>query len=293
MDLNELRLYKNWVGRTPQEIIAVVKGISGGWLTVFPKGLPIWAHRVRNYFNVEPKFLTRFQADTAKEMLATIQAGRDAVARLKAVEVMKKSGLGHLAEIRKLPDPPKNLPEFTLGQFAETVGLSGDVYKDETGKPWFQMSPGGTIYHWGSDPKIAIVEAYKSNYLDGQKAMPIFKLLSPDGTGGSHETIIDNVPVYAVEGTPLKVGREHIGAVNEKVPVEKLVNTNYWHQGSYNYSETVEVGLPAHEKRDISPHKKYPYPDVYVNPPDRFSSLASRRFPEKVSNERNPLANQI
>ena len=67
-----------------------------------------------------------------------------------------------------------------------------------------------------------------------------------------------------------------------------------WHQGSYNYSETVIVGRAAHEKRDVQPHKKYPYRGIYVNPQDRFSSLALRRFPEYGDvNERNPLAKQV
>ena len=41
------------------------------------------------------------------------------------------------------------------------------------------------------------------------------------------------------------------------------------------------------------PGSKYPFQDVYVNPPDRYSSLALRIFPERVNNEPNPLAKQI
>ena len=62
------------------------------------------------------------------------------------------------------------------------------MYKDESNHTWFQMSSGATIYHWGRDPVVPAVEALWQ--LGKQAVVPIFKLVSPDQTGGSSETII-------------------------------------------------------------------------------------------------------
>ena len=57
LDLAELKEYSNWAGRTALEIrLAAIAW--GGWAKVFPKGsepFPMWASRVRNYFNEKPK----------------------------------------------------------------------------------------------------------------------------------------------------------------------------------------------------------------------------------------------
>jgi hypothetical protein len=70
--------------------------------------------------------------------------------------------------------------------------LSGAVYEDALGRSiWFQMSPGGAIYHFGEKirwPTLRSIEAT----LDGQERAPVFKLVCPDGTGGSREVCIKN-----------------------------------------------------------------------------------------------------
>lgn len=252
MDVKMLQDYSNWVGKTPKEIISAVKG-AGGWKNVFPDSLPVWAHRVRNFFNVEPKSLWRFDEDTSKNFIGRVQEGLNA---------LKTSSL--------------------KSDIAETFALSGDVYKDAQNKIWYQMSPGGTIYHWGRNPIAPMVESPWQS-VKGQGALPIFKLIAPDGTGGSHETILRNP--------------HHISTVVKKenflAYVAHLVLTDYWHQGSYNYSETVDAGYSAHVMRDVDPHTKYPFPEIYVNPPDRFAARGMRVFPEKVSNDGVPLAKQI
>jgi hypothetical protein len=78
--------------------------------------------------------------------------------------------------------------------------------------------------------------------------------------------------------------------VNERWNIRKLIVTDPRYQGSYNYSETVQEGLAAHEMRDVRPHVDGV--DFYVNPTDRFSSLASRLFPEKDL-QGKPLADQV
>jgi hypothetical protein len=264
MDLSTVRDYKSWVGKSAEEILAAAKQV-GGRAAVFPDRLPHWAHRVRNFFNEEPRSLTRFDAHVSHEYLAMIHVGLDA--------------LGSRSDIDEI---------------AEKRGLSGDVYKDESGHTWYQMSPGATIYHWGKEPIWPFFEAIKQH--GKQAIIPIFKLVSPDSTGGSSETIIKNPQnqLVRVMSFSAKLGRRSIGEVRKKETVIHLIVRDEWHQGSYNYSETVIMGLAAHEKHDVRPHKKYPYPGVYVNPQDRFLPLALRRFPEYgAANERNPLAKQV
>lgn len=233
MNIDKLRDYNEWIDKTPQEILIAVKKV-GGWASVFPDALPLFAHQVRNFFNVEPVTLQRYPSDHGDEFVALVQAG------------FKNWG--------------------KRDKFKAVVALSGDVYKDQSNRTWFQMSPGGAIYHWGGDPTWDVADAYHSQYIRGQDGIPVFKLISPDGTGGSLETIIRNN------------GRSTIGAVNKPEPVAPLIVSVYRHQGSYNYSETIVAGLPAHERLDVAPHKKYP--DYYLNPQDRFS-LSSRRFPAR------------
>lgn len=255
MDEDMLRDYNNWVGRSPQEIIDHVKKLGGwltGWKAVFPGKIPLWAHRVRNFFNQEPKSLLRFDPDATHEFMANIDRSLAAL-----------SNGSHWGD---------------WGRVAELKALSGHVYMDASRKVWYQMSGGGTIYHWGSNPRVAPLEsAYQ--LLKGQAGVPIFKLVSPDGTGGSHETILRNA------GHSSRMAKRE----NHLIYVAHLVNTDYFHQGSYNYSETVDAGYSNHKKHDVEPHEKYPYEEVYINPPDRFAPIASRRFP-KTDERGNPLA---
>jgi hypothetical protein len=254
MDLKMLQDYSNWVGKTPKEILEAVKQV-GGWASVFPDKLPIWAHRVRNYFNREPRSLERLDAASTKRLMTRLEYSL----------------------------PTKS--SFT-GYFAEKYALTGDVYKDAQGWVWYQMNEGGTIYHWGSHPG-KYTAPLESGYQEVKEKLgipvPIFKLVAPDGTGGSRETILRN---------PHKI---FTAVKKEKflAYVGHLIITDYWDQGSYNYSETVKAGYPAHVMRDVDPHNKYPFPNVYANPTDRFSSIAQRVFPEKINGENNPLAKQI
>jgi hypothetical protein len=234
--IEHLRDYNKWVGKSPTEILNEVKQVPGGWASVFPHNLPLFAHQVRNFFNVEPTSLTLLPRDDSNK---------------------------YLREVRK---------RFEAWGFVDTakgiLALSNDVYRDQSNRIWYQMSAGATIYHWGGEPTWDVVDATFSNFVRKQDGVPVFKLISPDGTGGSAETIIKNRRRFT------------IGAPNELVPVRERVVTDYHHQGSYNFSETVEAGLPAHEKHDVWPHKKWPR--EYLNPADRFSPLASRRFPARI-----------
>jgi hypothetical protein len=184
------------------------------------------------------------------------------------------------------PDP--NAPIDTLGgEIGTTLALSGHVYEDALGRSiWFQMSPGGAIYHFGEKIRSKTSRSIEAT-LDGQEQAPVFKLVCLDGTGGSREVCIKNpfdVPRKIWTPVPggfwTMVGHVTIGAVNEEVNVAKRIVKDSVSQGSYNYAETVVKGLPAHERLDVN---TYPMQQGYYIEPSnlfQFAELFMRRFPE-------------
>jgi hypothetical protein len=280
MSVKWLQDYNNWIGKSPQTILEAVN--KAGWGAVFndpikfPKGLPIWAHRVRNYFNREPYFLSRLDQKESKNRL------------------------------KKLDSSVNIEDEGRFNEFIRSRALTINVYVDESGfTVWFQMSAGGTIYHF-KHVKNKTKEAMIQTVL-GQSNTPIFKLISPDVTGGSCETIIKNL-VQArstVQQLARKLGPltqlpnsgdrgSSIGYENAVTPVSHLIENDKEYQGSYNYAETAVLGIAKHEKFDIEPHENYAKWG-YDNPTDRHSKLESRRFEKYAKGEvgKIPLAEQI
>ncbi len=250
MNLDDLMNYDNWVGKTPSEVLQAVKAVAVGWHRVFPlwKGpLPKWAHRVRNYFNEEPHVLYRWRH------------GREA-AHVKSI--LDKLDVNIL--------------------YQEDWALSGQVYYDSYGRTWLQMSAAATIYHYPDGILSGKAKAFH-NTTQGQSTVPVIKLVSPDGTGGSRECIIKSRPYFSALG---KTYEAALALEQEYRVVVTSIETARKYQGSYNYSETVEQGLIDHEFHDVTPHNK----DAtgYVDPP-RFSVLEARRFP-KFDNSGNELA---
>jgi hypothetical protein len=246
MDAKMLGDYTNWVGKTPKAILEAVKQV-GGWAKVFPDKLPLWAHRIRNYFNREPASLMRLDEKRTERLIKRVNEG--------------------------------------LGWHpAEKFALTDDVYKDADGWVWYQMNEGGTIYHWGSQPGWTAPAESLWQEIKEKAGIPapVFKLIAPDGTGGSRETILRN----------LRNRFTVVKKVNFLADVSYMVITDYLNQGSYNYSETIKAGYSEHKMRDVKPHEKYP--KHYVNPSEsRFSSIAQRTFPEKAPGENIPLAQQV
>ena len=157
---------------------------------------------------------------------------------------------------------------------------------------WFQMSPGGAIYHFGEKIEHPTLRAIQAT-IEGQALAPVFKLVCPDGTGGSMEVCIQNpfdVPIR-MGGQVVMVGHATIGAVGEEVKVEKRLVKDSVAQGSYNYAETIEKGLPAHQRLDVNTDPMTP--GYYVEPLNlfQFAELYMRRFPE-YDREGKPLAAQ-
>lgn len=223
----ELRDYKNWHHKSPAQILYYVRRIRGGWLTVFPQRLPMWASRLRNYFNVTPEFLMRY--DWEREDAATETHHRN------------RSGFARFA-------------------------LHGAVYKDRQNRDWLQMSTSALGYHYpGKVTKYKKWETFWST----QSEMKIFKLISPDGSGGSRELIIRN-PTATANGDSTVVKVLHWEYIRPRT-----VHNEY--TGSYNYADVITNGFPAHERYDMDTHLDWE--NFYVDPKDPYSALECRRFP--------------
>lgn len=246
----ELRDPSEWVNQTAQCILDSVRRAEG-WGKVFgkEKEFPMWLHKLRNYFNVEPTTLRLLDKGISNYWMAKIREHNQ------------------------------------LNDFTGKRTLSGHVYADDLNRIWYQMGPGGSIYHWGDDPSWhAPIDAAFTHLFRGQTGIPIFKLICPDETDGSNETIVSNDMERREVATPGSrsyevKGQSQIGKVNQTVPVQGRLITTMDHQGSYNFAETAVKGLDAHEKFDVHTHKK---DKVYIDPSDRFTSLSSRIFTESL-----------
>lgn len=251
LNASELKDPNKWVDQNAENILKSVR-LVGGWKTLFPDDIPMWLHKIRNYFNVEP---------------ATLRLVDQGIS-VHWMDQVRKHG---------------QLKAFVKGPLT----LSGHVYFDEEVEVWYQMGAGGTIYHWGRDVIgwLDWAEAGVAHFVHTQAGIPIFKLVCPDGTGGSKETIIrnpklDKVAVSTSQGDYFEMqSRSKIDETNVVTMVRPRIITNAHHQGSYNFCETSVHGLDSHEKYDVETHHKDP---VYVDPPDRFVPLKQRLFKEWV-----------
>jgi hypothetical protein len=290
LKVDELKDYRKWIGVSAQKVYIAVLA-AGGWKNVFPTNVPRWASRVRNYFNITPTTLTRLSKDASKTPLRRVQKMAFLLDCHEVQTFNRTHQDYHPTPWGELPPPPfpvpagcpaKADPEIVHMGIKDSIGTKGAlskyVYKDESKRLWYQMTPGSAIYHYGSHPKHPTLDAIGVEVFKGQRGTPVFKLMSPDNTGGSSELILEDD------------GYDMLGTVDKPGDIRGFIITDPRHQGSYNYSETVQVGLAAHELRDVKPHRDDT--DFYLNPDDRFSALESRLFPEKDP-EGKTLADQV
>ncbi len=175
-----------WVNQNAQDILQSVRD-ANGWAKIFPKKVPMWLHKLRNYFNIEPKSL----------------------------RLVDKTPTDHaMHDIRS---------HGKMDSFIGKRALTGQVYFDEDAETWYQMSAGGTIYHWGKEVTHPKLEAVYTEKIRGQAGTPVFKFVCPDGTGGSKETIVRN-----------SYSRKTLGEVNKGQLVISRIEKNMKYQGSYN-----------------------------------------------------------
>jgi hypothetical protein len=308
LDLNGLRDYNNWIGQTARDVSFSVIAV-GGWPVVFPGALPRWASRIRQYFNLVPMTLTLLDYEESSRYLAKAQTALPASNRAKARRnELQSRGMGisfyapgsSTAPGTPLVKPDPNAAIDTASGEIGTMGaLSGDVYEDALSRSiWFQMAPGGAIYHFGKPIESPTLSAIGAT-LAGQKKAPVFKLVCPDGTGGSREVCIKNPfdvahkrPAMRGPGEVTEMeGHAAIGAVNEEVKVADRILKDSVLQGSYNYAETIVKGLPAHQRLDVNTDPMAQ--GYFVEPPNsfQFAELYMRRFPAN-DREGKPLAAQ-
>ncbi len=305
MTLDELQSYEFWIGKSALTVYTAVRDI-GGWKKVFPdhEKFPVWASKIRNYFNVYPVTLKRLSDKEARPYVNNpLNLGFLVSCRNERPAV--QSANRKWQNYKPNPSGKYDPPPFKLhgacpasdsddiknigwkDSIALTSALTGDVYKDEYNQTWFQMAAGSTIYHWGNHPSNPTAEAVYWDKIMGQNDTPVFKLVSPDGTGGSREVIIHNAEIS--DGPYNNRSTVIWPKVNEAVDVRQAIETDSILQGSYNYSETTRVGLAAHDKRDVKAHVHDAR--FYVNPQNLSTQLSTRKFPE-LDNLRKPLADQ-
>src|SRR5262249_56378487 len=99
MNLAELQDYSKWVGKNAEDVLRWVIS-RGGWINVFPSTLPKWASRIRNYFNITPSWFHRVDSTEARALI------------------------------------DKHSTHRSLSAW---WALSGDVYRDEESRVWFDM----------------------------------------------------------------------------------------------------------------------------------------------------------
>ncbi len=299
MKLSELQNYKCWIDKTPHEIFFAAKAY-GGWKCVFPQGrpFPVWASKVRNYFNTLPTTLTRLPETNARHLLDRpqflpflVRARNDSWANRTYRDYRRKPWGYDPPPFKPHPRAPAKIPEHIMKMsekeaIAQQTALSGDVYLDNLNRPWFQMAAGSTIYHWGDHPDSPTAEAIYQDVIMRQNDTPVFKLICPDDNGGSCEVIIHNAEI---RNGPYNNRSKAIGEVGKKIIVKAAIIVDPILQGSYNYCETTTQGLAEHERCDVKPHVHNSF--FYVNPPDPYAALAARRFPV-LDRERKPLAEQ-
>lgn len=294
MNIEDLRKYSNWIGERADVIHSHVRAF-GGWENVFPGSLPRWASKVRNFFNIVPASLTQVTETEAKAFLKYTQKFKF---ELECHEV-QSANKRDPANYKRNPDGslPKPIWDVPAGcptdashavkhtglidSIAVKSALTKHVYRDENGRLWFQMAAGSTIHHWGApvNPLTAVFEAIFVDKIRGQDDTPAFKLVNPDpAVRGSNEVLIRNPNGYGV-----------VGAVKQKIDIRSIMVKDSVNQGSYNYAETTQVGLAAHERLDVKPHSGGW--DFYVNPADPFSALNERTFPPNDVRGK-PLASQ-
>jgi hypothetical protein len=300
MKLEELQKYEFWKEKTAQEIFFAAK-LHGGWKNVFPatKPFPVWASKVRNYFNILPTCLTRLPEKNARDLLDRtkflpflVRAKNDYWANRTYQDYKPKPWGYDPPPFKPHPRAPAKIPHNIMKMsqkeaIAQQQSLSGDVYLDNLNRPWFQMAAGSTIYHWGNHPDSPTAEAIYQDVIMRQDDTPVFKLISPDDNGGSNEVIIFNAEI---RDGPYNNRSKAIGDVSKPIIVKAAIQEDPILQGSYNYSETTTQGLAEHERRDVKPHVHDYF--FYVNPPDPFAALGQRRFPV-LDRERKPLVDQV
>jgi hypothetical protein len=140
-----------WLDWSPHDVrLFVIR--EGGWKQVFQDGVPRWASRVRNYFNVTPQKLTRLGDKLSETLLRHVQKAIVAAdcAQIKRIyDQLPGADMGVKYPGVQLPKGcPANPDPNARMSFSDTMGtrhaLSGEVYRDDSRRIWYQMDPGAS-----------------------------------------------------------------------------------------------------------------------------------------------------
>lgn len=246
MDMQALRDYGQWLRKTPLEIRGHVIR-AGGWAEVFPPDttIPRWPSRVRNFFNEQPSMLTRVGEEEARFIINMIRLRR-----------------GNF-----------------LNQVLARGAFSGDVYRDQTGRHWIEQSQAGSRYH-SKEQRGLLGAALTPHSMTG-----VFKLCSPDGTGGSSETALHNW-MHGLTGRIGKRSATEVGhtinAATQAIVAEKYRGSLIvviWGRSigiARSYSLDLRKRVSATLRRQLAPFQSFRQLDT-------SNHLCRRKFRAKAS----------
>ena len=237
LSLSQLQSYDNWIDQTAETVLRSAIA-AGGWKRVFPKTL-------------------------SKGKSLRIKPFPDWASRVRNYFNVTPSKLKQLS----LLDGAKAWRAKDLG----STGFTSIVYIDDMGQYWFQMQAIAAIYHYKGTVKDWGWWKFSESLTLGQEDTPIFKLVSPDDSGGSRELCVHNFNTN-VKGAK---GKSTIGPIDKWVKIQTKVVLDTIYRGSYNYSETGIVGYFEHKYRDVEPHKEDYW---YYKNPSMYSVLSQRVF---------------
>lgn len=123
MNINELKRYEYWVGKTPQSVLVAVLA-AGGWKNVFPTTVPRWASRVRNYFNVTPKSLEPLPTDQARRLIEQAQRRLGFLKDCHAVQTFNRTNCGGMFDLMHRKERAKTKKRRLINQMIwQKIGL--------------------------------------------------------------------------------------------------------------------------------------------------------------------------
>jgi len=177
LSIDDLKSYDKWLKTTPADVLFSATAV-GGWAKVFASEVPVWASKVRNYFNVLPTTLRRFEQHAAQAALGAKTGPRMTfLANCHQDQTFNRYKRGKPTPLGPAPDPFKVHAACPAQASKETMhmddfiptrdALSNDVYLDDHGWTWYQMSAGATIYHWGGEVRWPSGEAAYTQVVTG------------------------------------------------------------------------------------------------------------------------------
>lgn len=105
-----------------------------------------------------------------------------------------------------------------------------------------------------------------------------FKMCSPDGTGGSSETALQN-PMLGWTG---KFGRRNAAGVGKWINARTEAIQSEKYRASYNFADSMVAGYDEHEHLDVEPDDKY---GQEYEPEARWIPITMRVFRRFVGDE--------